>query len=233
MCKATLQTSQGLKKILIWVEFYLSINTLHLFHVLFQKPCVKWNISCQTGKQGCHRHQGFQPSKRKLLWAQKERCLLSNSPQSIPTVSVEELGGGHERKCKQQSSSASTMPYGKWGIKDGNNTNKKLSSVQSLSHVWFFADPKDCSTPNFPVQHQLPELYSNSCPSSQWYHPTISSSVIPFSSCLQSFWASGSFPMSPFFTSGNQSIGASASASDLPLNTQDWFPLGWTVWIPL
>ena len=158
MCEATLQTSQGLKKILIWVEFYLSINRLHLFHVLFQKPCVKWNISCQTGKQGCHGHQGFQPSKRKLLWARKERCLLSNSPQSIPTVSVEELGGGHGRKCKQQSSSASTMPYGKWGIKDGNNTNKKLSSVQSLSHVWFFADPKDCSTPNFPVQHQLPEL---------------------------------------------------------------------------
>ena len=67
--------------------------------------------------------------------------------------------------------------------------------------------------------------YSNSCPSSRWRHPTISSSVIPFSSCLQPFPASGSFPMSQFFISGSQHIGASTSASVLPLNTQDWFPL--------
>ena len=75
--------------------------------------------------------------------------------------------------------------------------------------------------------------YSNSCPSSQWCHPTISSSVIVFSSCLQSFPATGSFPMSQFFTSGSQSIGVSASASGLPMNIQDWFPLGWTGWISL
>ena len=68
---------------------------------------------------------------------------------------------------------------------------------------------------------------SNSCPSSLWCHPSILSSVIPFS-CLQSFPASGSFPMSQFFTSGGQSIGVSASASILPMNIQDWFPLGWT-----
>ena len=73
---------------------------------------------------------------------------------------------------------------------------------------------------------------SNSCPS-QWCHPTISSSVIPFSSCLQSFPASGSFPTSQFFASVGQSIGASASASVLPMNTQDWSPLGWTGWISL
>ena len=66
-----------------------------------------------------------------------------------------------------------------------------------------------------------------------WYHPTISPSVIPFSSCLQSFPASGSFSMSQFFTSGSQSIGASASASVLPMNFQDWSPLGWTGWTPL
>ena len=72
---------------------------------------------------------------------------------------------------------------------------------------------------------------SNSCPSSQWCHPTISSSVVLFS-CLQSFPASGSFPMSQFFPSGDQSIGVSASTSVLPMNIQDWFPLGWTVRSP-
>ena len=70
--------------------------------------------------------------------------------------------------------------------------------------------------------------YSNSCPSSRWCHPTISSSVVPFSSCPQSFPASGSFPVSQFFASGDQRIGASASASVLPLNILGWFPLGWT-----
>ena len=70
-------------------------------------------------------------------------------------------------------------------------------------------------------------------PLSRWCHPTISSSVVPFSSCPQSFPASGSFPMSQFFTSGGQSIGVSASASILPMNIQDWFPLGWTGWISL
>ena len=78
-----------------------------------------------------------------------------------------------------------------------------------------------------------PEAYSNSCPSTRWRHPTISSSVIPFSSCLQPFPASGSFPMSQFFASGCQSTGVSASASVLPMNIQDWFPLGWTGWISL
>ena len=82
-----------------------------------------------------------------------------------------------------------------------------------------------------PYLSPTPGVYSNSCPSSQWCHPTISSSVIPFSSCLQSFPASGSFQMTPFFASGGQSIGVSASASVLPMNIQDWFPLGWTDWI--
>ena len=93
------------------------------------------------------------------------------------------------------------------------------SVVQSCPTLW---DPIDCSTPR---------AYSNSCPSSQWCHPTISSSVIPFSFCLQSFPASGSFPMSQLFASGGQSIGVSASTSVLPMNIQDWFPLGWTGWI--
>ena len=79
-----------------------------------------------------------------------------------------------------------------------------------------------------PVHHQLLELIHNSCPLSRWYHPTVSSSVIPFSSHLQSFPASGSFPVSQFFTADGQSIGVSASASVLPMNIQDWFPLGLT-----
>ena len=77
------------------------------------------------------------------------------------------------------------------------------------------------------------EAYSNSCPSSRWCHPTISSSVIPVSSHLQSFPASGSFLMSQLSPSGGQSIGVSASASVLPMNIQDWFPLGWTGWLSL
>ena len=74
-------------------------------------------------------------------------------------------------------------------------------------------------------------VHPNSCPLSRWCHPTISSCVVPFSSCLQSFPASESFPMSHFFASSGQSIGISASTSVLPMNTQDWCPLGWTGWI--
>ena len=84
-----------------------------------------------------------------------------------------------------------------------------------------------------PCPSPTPGVYSNSCPLSQWCHPTISSSVIPFSSHRQSFQASGSFPVSQFLTSGGQSIGVSSSASALPMNSQDWFPLGWTGWISL
>ena len=83
-----------------------------------------------------------------------------------------------------------------------------------------------------PCPSPTPGACSDSCPSSQWCHPTISS-VVPFSSCLQSFPGSGSFPMSQFSTSGNQSIRVSASASVLPMNIQDWFPLGLTGWISL
>ena len=78
-----------------------------------------------------------------------------------------------------------------------------------------------------------PRVYPNSCPLSWWCHPTISSSVVPFSSCSQSFPASGSFQMSQLFASGGQSIGVSATTSVLPMNTQDWSPLGWTGWISL
>ena len=84
-----------------------------------------------------------------------------------------------------------------------------------------------------PCLSPTPGVYPNSCPLSQWCHPIISSSVIPFSSRLQSFPESGSFQMNQFFTSGGQSIRVSASASVLPMNIQDWSPLGWTGWISL
>ena len=84
-----------------------------------------------------------------------------------------------------------------------------------------------------PCPSPTPGVYSNSCLSGRWCHPTISSSVIPFSSCLQSFPASGSFQMSQLFASGGQSIGVLASKWVLPMNTQDWSPLGWTGWISL
>ena len=81
-----------------------------------------------------------------------------------------------------------------------------------------------------PCPLPTPRVYSNSCPLSWWSHTTISSSVVPFFSCLQSFTTSGSFPKTQFFTSGSQSIGVSASASVLPMNIHNWFPLGWTDW---
>ena len=84
-----------------------------------------------------------------------------------------------------------------------------------------------------PCPSPTPGVHSDSRPSSQWCHPAISSSVVPFSSCPQSLTASGSFPMSQLFTWSSQSIGVSASASVLPVNTQDWSPLGWTGWISL
>ena len=84
-----------------------------------------------------------------------------------------------------------------------------------------------------PCPSPTPGVHPDSRPSSRWCHPAISSSVVPFSSCPQSFPASGSFPMSQFFTSGGQSIRVSASTSVLPMNIQDWFPLEWTGWISL
>ena len=108
-------------------------------------------------------------------------------------------------------------------------------SVQSLSHVLLFEIPwtaahqtsLSITTPSLFTPRACP----NSSPLSQWFRPTMSSSVVPFSSHLQSSPASGYFPMSQFFSSGGQSIGISASTSVLPMNIQDWFPLEWTGWI--
>ena len=109
-----------------------------------------------------------------------------------------------------------------------------LSSVQfSRSVVSNSLGPHGLQHARLPCPSPTPRVDSNSCPLSRWSHPMISFSVIPFSFCLQSFPASGSFPMSQLFASGGQSIGVSISASVLPMNIQDWFRLGWTGWISL
>ena len=106
------------------------------------------------------------------------------------------------------------------------------SSVQFSSVVADSMRPHALQHTSLPCPSPIPRAYSDSCPSSWWCYPTVSSSVIPFS-CLPSLPPSWSFPLSHFFTSGGQSIGVSASASVFPMNTQDWFPLGWTGLISL
>ena len=109
-----------------------------------------------------------------------------------------------------------------------------VSSVQfSCSVLSGSLRPRESQHVRPPCLSPTPGVYSNSCPVSRWCHPTISSSVIPFSSCPQPLPASGSFPMSQLFAWGGQSIGVSASASVLPMNTQDWSPLGRAGWISL
>ena len=116
-----------------------------------------------------------------------------------------------------------------WGIKW-----RCFSSVQfSRSIVSDSFRPHEPQHARPPCPSPAPRVHTNSCPLSRWCHPTISSSVILFSSCLQSFSALGSFPMSWLFASGGQTTGASASTSVLPMNIQEWSPLGWTGWISL
>ena len=118
--------------------------------------------------------------------------------------------------------------------------NLFLVHFKFISSVQFSRSVMSDSLRPLELQHARPPcpsptagVYPNPCPLSRWCYPTISSSVVPFSSCPQSFPVSGSFPMSQLFASGGQSIGVSASASVLPMNTQDWSPLGWTGWISL
>ena len=117
-------------------------------------------------------------------------------------------------------------------LNDSEESEFPRSSVQfSCSVVSNSLWPHQLQHTGLPCPSPTPGACSNPCPLSRWCHPTISFSVITFSSCLQSFLASGSFPKSQFFASGGQSIGVSASASVFPMNIQDWFPLGLTGWI--
>ena len=121
---------------------------------------------------------------------------------------------------------------GDLGLIPRQGTISQFSSVQLLSHIQLFATPWTAAR-EASLSITSSQSPPNPCPLSWWCHPTISSSVIPFSSCLQSFPASGSFPMRQLFASGGQSTGVSASTSVLPVNTQNWSPLGWTGWISL
>ena len=136
--------------------------------------------------------------------------VTSTSPQLCQQIAREECG----LQCQVRLEDQSTYQF---------------SSVQSLSHVQLF----ELQHARPPCPSPTPRVHPNPCPLSRWCHPTISSSVIPFSSCPQSFPASGSFQMSQLFASGGQGIGGSASTSVLLMNTQDWSPLGWTGWISL
>ena len=109
------------------------------------------------------------------------------------------------------------------------STSVQFSHSVMSGSLW----PHELQHARPPRPSPAPEVHPNPCPLCQWGHPMISSSVIPFSSCPQSFPASGSFQISQLFTSGGQSIGDSASTSVLPVNTQVWFPLGWTSWISM
>ena len=121
-----------------------------------------------------------------------------------------------------------------WSLVRNKDSTRGFSSVQfSWSVVSHCLWPHGLQHARIPCPSLTPEVYSKSCLLNQWCHLTISSSVIPFSSCLQSFPASGSFLMSQFFASGGQRIGVSALASILPMSFQDWFPLGWTDWLSL
>ena len=155
-------------------------------------------------------------------------CILHIPPQTtryiLPTL---------EKYCMTQQGSCSHH----WQMTEVLTSSLfplHLTSVQfSRSVVSNSLRPHGLQHARPPCPLPTPGVYSNSCPLSWWCHPTISSSVVPFSSHLQSLPASGSFQISQFFISGGQSIGVSASASVLPMNTQDWFLLGWTGWISL
>ena len=159
-----------------------------------------------------------------------QTLLLSESPPTpTPRASI---NPGICSEIKSDSDWPGTHP---WGYPCG-----RIYSILLLISVQFgrsvesnYLLPHGLQHARLPCPSPTPRAYLNSCPSNWWWHPTVSSSVVPFSSCFPSFPASGSFQMSQLFTSGGQSIGVSASASVLPTNSQDWFPLGWTGWISL
>ena len=178
-----------------------------------------------------------EPSRLQIMGSQNNLTLNNNNKGKL-----QEEGINWAKAWRMAVITTWRSPKSKgWKWKCKGNILKSFWFLQAIrSSVQFCRSVMSYSLPPHRLQHARPPcpsptpgVYSNSCPLSRWCHPTISSSVVPFSSCLQSFPASGAFPMSQFFTSGGQSIGVSVSASVHPINIQDWFPLGWTGWISL
>ena len=152
-------------------------------------------------------------------------------PYPSPTLGVDSNSCPLSRWCHPAISSSVTLFSSCFQSFPASLMHAKTLQFRSVAQSCLtLCDPKDRNMPGLPVHHQLPEFTQTNV---DRVGDATSSSVIPFSPCLQSFPASGSFQMSQLFASGGQSIGVSASASVLPMNTQDWFPLGWTGWISL
>ena len=177
-------------------------------------------MSQQAGLPGLRARDSWTIISMFWTWNQDDKALLSSSK--------------HFKRgtCKISSPAIVTQRYKPW-VKTKTPYQPLLgSSVQfSRSVVSDSLRPHEPQHARPPCPSPTPGVYPNTCPSSWWCHPTISSSVVLFSSCPQSLPASGSFPMSQLFTWGGQSTGVSASASVLPMNTQEGSPLGWTGWI--
>ena len=182
---------------------------------LFVTP---WTIACQDPLS-------LEFSRQKY-WS----GLPFSSPGDLPNPGIKHGSPALQADSLSSEPPGNSLQCHPWAFQ--NEYSVQFSLVTQLCPT--LCNPMDCNTPGFlPCPLPTPRACSNSCPSSRWCHPTISSSVVPFSSCLQSFPASRSFPRSQFFTSGGQSIGDSASASVLPINIQDWFPLRLTGLISL
>ena len=194
--------------------------------------CVSY-VSC-TGRQVlytsstweacCHKYTTLREKQAwtsKPLWCQPMKFVLKGNGMSFHVLEY------HSKVFMRTLMTTRKWVSGlQWAKKDAISSVQFSRSVLSDS-LW----PHGLQHARLPCPSSTPRPCSNSCPSSWWCHPIISSSVVPFSSSLQSFPESGSFQMSQFFASGNQNIGVSASTSVLPMNTKNWFPLGLTGWI--
>ena len=180
--------------------------------------------SCLENPVNSMKRQKDRTPKDELPWSVVPNMLLEISGELTP----ERMKRGSQSKNNTQLWVGLVMEVKSDAMKSN------IASVQfSRSVVSNFLQPHELRYARPPCPSPTPGVHSNSCPSSRWCHPAISSSVIPFSSCPQSLPASESFPMSQLFAWGGQSTGVSALASFLPKNTQDWSPLGWTGWISL
>ena len=214
-----------------------------LRHCVYIILYITFNFKCMFN---VHQFSSVQSLSRVWLFATswiaagQASLSITNSRSSLRLMSIESvMPPSHLILCRPLILLPSIFPSIREKHHFFSESVLHISSVQ-FSSVHFSRSVVSDSLPPHESQHTRPpcpppspRVHSDSCPSSPWCHPAISSSVIPFSSCLQSFPASGSFPVSQLFASGGQSIGASASASVLPMNIQDWFPLEWTCWISL